>query len=62
MKLYDKTEKEAINLMKDVDKKRAINYAYFTDRKWGDAKNYALCLNSSILGYKACIKVIKDLF
>ena len=60
MRLYDKTEKEALALMKEIDKKRSINYAYYTDQKWGMTQNYALCLNSSILGYDKCIKVIKE--
>ena len=59
MELYDKNEKEALALMKETDKKRSINYAYYTDKKWGDTKNYALCLNSSILGYDKCVKIIK---
>ena len=50
---------EALALMKDTDKKRSINYNYHTDRKWGVVKNYALCLNSSILGYEQCINIIK---
>ncbi len=61
MELYDKTEKEARALMKEIDKKRSVNYAYHTDQKWGEMKNYALCLNSSILGYAACIHIIKEI-
>ena len=59
MNLYGKTEQEALVLMKDTDKKRAVNYAYCTDQKWGVSKNYALCMNSSILGYETCIEIIK---
>lgn len=60
VELYNKNEKEALALMKDTDKKRSINYAYYTEQKWGNSKNYALCLNSSILGYEKCIQLIKD--
>ena len=60
MELYAKTEKDALTLMKETDKKRSINYIYHTEQKWGATKNYALCLNSSILGYDFCIKLIKD--
>lgn len=59
MNLYGKTEQEALVLMKDTDKKRAVNYAYCTDQKWGVSKNYALCMNSSILRYETCIEIIK---
>lgn len=61
MKLYGKTEKEALMLMKEMDKKRSINYIYYTEQKWGTTKNYAVCLNSSIVGYEMCVKIIKEL-
>lgn len=62
MKLYDKSEKDALALMKKTDKKRSINYNYYTEQTWGDAKNYALCLNSSILGYEKTIQLLKEAF
>lgn len=62
MDLYQKTKKEALSLMKDTDKKRSINYAYYTDQVWGESRNYAICLNSGVLGYDKCIKIIKDAF
>lgn len=61
MKLYDKTKKDALDLMKDTDKKRKINYSYYTDQTWGDTKNYALCINSSILGYDNSVKIIREI-
>ena len=57
-KLYNVTEKEALKLMKDVDKRRMANYNFYTDQKWGQAANYTLCLNSSQLGYELCEKLI----
>ena len=59
--LYEKTEKDALLLMRDTDKKRSLNYSYYTDQTWGAVKNYALCLNSGILGYEKCIEIIKDI-
>ena len=59
MKLYEKSRKEALAMMKDTDKKRSINYAYHTEQKWGETRNYALCMNSSILGYETCMELIK---
>ena len=58
-KLYDVSEKEAIKLMKEVDKRRMANYNLYTDQKWGQASNYSLCLNSSQLGYELCEKIIR---
>ena len=59
MKLCEKSRKEALAMMKDTDKKRSINYAYHTEQKWGETRNYALCMNSSILGYETCMELIK---
>lgn len=60
-KMYNKTEKEALAMMKDMDKKRSINYQYCTDQKWGDTKNYDLCLNSSYFGYEKCVDILAEL-
>lgn len=62
MKLYGKTEPEALKLLKETDKKRAINYKYYTDRDWGASRNYAITLNSSQLGYEKCISIITEAF
>ena len=34
------TEEEAEKLMKETDKKRSINYKYYTGQTWGNIKNY----------------------
>ena len=57
-KLYDVTEKEAVKMMTDIDKRRMANYNFYTDQKWGKATNYTLTLNSSELGYEMCEKII----
>ena len=44
--------------MKRVDKSRANYYNYYTDTKWGDAKNYHLCLDSSKAGIEGCVDMI----
>lgn len=61
-KLYEKSEGEAVKLIKEMDKKRAINYKYNTDQEWGRAKNYTMCLNSSALGYDKCVEMIANLY
>ena len=59
-KLYNVTEEEAEKMMADIDKRRMTNYRFYTDQKWGMAKNYTLSLNSSELGYDLCEKIIMD--
>ena len=57
-KLYDVTEDGAVKLIKDTDKRRRTNYNFYTEQKWGMAKNYTLSLNRSQLGYARCKKMI----
>ena len=47
-------------MMADTDKRRMTNYNFYTEQKWGKARNYTLCLNSSVLGYDMCQKIIMD--
>ena len=57
-RLYNVSEKEAVKMMTDTDKRRMTNYNFYTDQKWGKASNYTLCLNSTQLGYDKCEKII----
>ena len=59
--MYTVSESEAKKLIKDTDKKRSINYNYYTDQIWGRNHNYAITLNSSILGMDKCIDIIEEL-
>ena len=59
-KLYNVTEDGAVKLIQDTDKRRRINYNFYTEQKWGMARNYTLSLNSSQLGYERCEKMIID--
>lgn len=59
--MYSVNESEAKKLIKDTDKKRSINYNYYTDQVWGKNHNYAITLNSSILGMDKCVEIIEGL-
>lgn len=59
-RLYDVDELEARKMMQDIDKRRSVNYNFYTEQIWGMANNYALALNSSELGYEMCEKMIMD--
>ena len=60
--LYGKNDAEVRKLLKDVDKKRSVNYRYCTDKEWGNRKNYDVVLNSSVLGYGKCVEIIADIY
>ena len=59
-KLYNVTEADAVKMINDTDKRRRTNYSFYTEQKWGMAQNYTLSLNSSMLGYDMCEKIIID--
>lgn len=61
-KLYGVSEAKALQMMKEMDKKRSIHYKYNTDQVWGNVRNYTLSLNSSILGFEQCINIISNLY
>lgn len=61
VKLYGETDVKPEKRLADKDKKRAINYKYYTDRTWGIAKNYHLTLDSGVIGIEKCADIITDL-
>ena len=44
--------------MKRTDAARRAYYEQFTGKQWGDSHNYTLCLDTGVLGYDTCIKMI----
>lgn len=54
------SEDKAFEMIAKRDKKRASYYNYYSSKKWGEAKSYDLCLDSSKIGIEGCIKVIKS--
>ena len=50
----------AEKMINETDKRCRTNYNFYTEQKWGMAGNYTLSLNSSVLGYDMCQKVIMD--
>lgn len=55
---YAKTPKEAKEMISKTDKGRASYYNYYTNKRWGYAESYNLCLDSSRLGEEGTIKMI----
>lgn len=53
-------EDEARNLIEKIDKQRAAYYNFYTNKTWGDAASYHLCLNSSVLGIDKSCEIIKQ--
>ena len=58
---YGETEIPTEKRLRDKDKRRALYYQFYTDRKWGDIENYDIILNSSALGLERCVDIIASL-
>ena len=54
------TLEEIKKYIRAVDKRRAEYYEHYTGRRWNDATNYDLCLNTSAVGRENCVGLIKD--
>ena len=52
------TEAEAYELMGKKDKQRAAYYNYYTNKTWGMAASYDLCIDASILGLEETVAYI----
>lgn len=48
----------AASILTRRDKARAHHYRFYTDQKWGDVRNYDLCLDSGRLGVENCVALI----
>lgn len=42
----------------DKDKKRKLNYKYFTEQEWGKRQNYHLSIDSGFLGIETAVNLI----
>lgn len=55
--------KNATEIQKRMTKKDDSRHTYynrFTGKKWGDVRNYHLTLDSGLLGYETCVKIIAE--
>lgn len=60
MKLHEMSSDEAKKLIKEKDSKRKKYHNSYCDVKWGDSRNYELCINSSKLGIDGTVKLLID--
>lgn len=58
VKYYGLNPDKAENLIAKQDKKRKSYYNFYTDREWGKASNYDLCINSRV-GIESAVDAIE---
>lgn len=60
MRLYQLSEESAVRKIREKDMKRRRYHNGHCDRKWGDSRNYDICINSSRLGIDGTLAILTD--
>ena len=60
VKQYGESSVEPEKRLADKDKKRKLNYKYFTEREWGKRQNFHLSIDSGFLGIEKSVALIVD--
>lgn len=55
-------DKDAVTLIKRMDKDRRFYYNFYTDRRWGDLSNYQMALDTSVLGVDRSADILAAMF
>ena len=59
MELHNLNYKQAAHLLVKLDARHAKYYFDYTGKKWGDAVNYDLCINSASYGIEESVELIE---
>ncbi len=60
MERHSYPEKKAKELISKVDDERAEYHNYYTDKVWGEADSYHLCIDSSLFGIDKTVDIIAE--
>ncbi len=59
MEVHKLNEKQARRVLKRIDRQHLNYYHFYTGRKWGNAVNYDLCINSAAYGIEGSVDFIR---
>lgn len=62
VRVYGERPESPEQRIREKDKRRAAYHRFYTDMKWGYAKNYQICLDSGQLGIQRCVEILKSLY
>ena len=62
IEVYGDTHEEPLQRIRDKDKHRKEYYQRYTGKKWGDAANFHIALDSGALGIDTCVNILAHLF
>ena len=53
------SRQKVADILRKTDKKRSNYYEYRTNRRWGEASHYDLCIDVSRFGIDNCVELIE---
>lgn len=60
IKKYAKSPRDAKDMVLKTDKSRSSYYNYYTNKKWGAAEGYSLCIDSGKFGIEGAVRAIVE--
>lgn len=60
VRLYGETGDNPEHRLRETDNKRKVYYEYYTNRKWGVARNYHLSMDTGVIGVDKCANIVAD--
>ena len=61
MALHGLSEADALKAIAQSDRERGNHYFRYTDKKWGKAQNYDVCVNAALMGVEKTAEMLADL-
>ena len=59
--IYGETEESPLKRIRDKDKRRKTYYEQVTGGKWGAAEDHHITLDSGVLGFDTCVRILTEL-
>ena len=62
VEVYGQRQDSPEKRLQDKDRRRAAYYQFYTDTRWGQARNYHIALDSGMLGIERCAELLTQLY
>ena len=62
VEVYGQRQDSPEKRLQDKDRRRAAYYQFYTDTRWGQARNYHIALDSGVLGIDHCAELLAELY
>lgn len=62
VEVYGQRQDSPEKRLQDKDRRRAAYYQFYTDTRWGQARNYHIALDSGVLDIDRCAELLAELY